>query len=122
MAQIKLAFLAYDEDDGEDAAARRTRLDRAEGLFKQYLDEHRERVMYLSNSPMPDYEGELELVAWYFLGRIAGDRGSRAEQRRWYEKVAGTESRNPGNMIVSKVRVLLREMDEAGGKEGGSAE
>lgn len=125
MAQVKLAFLAYDADDDEGPDshnARTARLDRAEKLFKNYLHEHPHSVMYLSNSPMPDYEGELELVAWYFLGRIAEDRGNTAEQRVWYEKIASTESENPGNIIVSKVAVLLRETDEAARKEGASAE
>ena len=122
MARLKLAFLVYDADDNETPAARATRLDRAEELFNAYLGEHPQSVMYLSNSPMPDYEGELEIVAWYFLGRIAGDRGDTGRRRMWYEKVARTKSRNPGNMIVSKVTVLLREMDHDGANEGAPAE
>ena len=115
-ARVKLAFLAYDADDDEGPdshEARRRRLDRAEALFRRYLDEHPQSVMYLSSSPLPDYEGELGLVAWYFLGRIAGDRGNTEEQRTWYEKIINAGSRNQGNMIVSKVTVLLRQMDEA---------
>ena len=124
MAEIKLAFLAYDVDDDEGPdshEARRRRLDRAEALFRRYLDEHPQSVMYLSSSPLPDYEGELGLVAWYFLGRIAGDRGNTEEQRAWYEKIIDAGSRNKGNMIVSKVTVLLRQMDEANAKQGEKA-
>ena len=122
MAEIKLAFLEYDADDDEgphDTEARNARLDRAEALFRRYLDEHPHSVMYLSSSPLPDYEGELELVAWYFLGRIAGDRGNTQEQCAWYQRIVETGSRNKGNMIVSKVTVLLRQMDQPHQGEGG---
>lgn len=111
MARIKLAFLAYDDDDNETESQRQARLDRAERLFTQYLDDHPQSVLYLSNSPMPDYEGELELVAWYFLGRIARDRGNIDQALAWFHKVADTGSENPSNMIVGKTNVLLREME-----------
>ena len=102
MAKLKVAFLAYDE---------RKDLDRAEALFTQVLDEHPDGVLYLSDSPVPDYEGELELVAHYFLGLIARERGDAAGARAWLEKVANQGSCNPANLIVAATSDLLRGMD-----------
>lgn len=66
LAELKFTFIAYDQYDD---------LDRAEQLFLAFLQTHPDDVMYLSQLPLPDYEGELQLVAYYFLGRIAQDRG-----------------------------------------------
>ena len=102
MAKLKVAFLAYDD---------RKDLDRAEALFTQVLDEHPDGALYLSDSPVPDYEGELELVAYYFLGLIARERGDARAARVWLERVANQGSCNPANLIVAATSDLLRGMD-----------
>lgn len=106
LAELKIAFIAYDEHEN---------LDRAEQLFHEFLDTHPQDVMYLSQAPLPDYEGELQLVAYYFLGRIAQDRGDTPGARRWFERIVTRGSRNPGNMIVGETATLLRHMDDTHG-------
>ncbi|MFH0964824.1 MAG: tetratricopeptide repeat protein [Planctomycetota bacterium] len=111
LAQLKIAFLTYDQWHN---------LDKAESLFREFLDKHPDGVMYLSEVSLPDYDGELELVAYYFLGRIASDRGRPDEARAWFDKILARGSANPANMIVGETTVLVRQMDEAARKQGGS--
>jgi len=106
LAELKVAFLAYDEAGD---------LDEAQRLFEHYLDTHPQTVVHLPQTPQRfEYFGELELVAWYFLGRIADDRGDRAEARRWFERIVRTGSRNPANFIVSETRLILKQADAPG--------
>ena len=111
MAELKIAWLAYDQHQD---------LDRAETLFTAFLDKHPEGVLYLSDTPLPDYDGELETVAWYFLGRIAHDRGNVEVARSWFERVDQQGSRNPANIVVGDTRAILRRMneDERKGRRG----
>ena len=98
LAQLKLAFLAYDE---------RGDIEGSRAQFQRYLDDHPESVMYLSRAPLPEYEGELELVAYYYLGRIAQQQGQADVASKWFEKIIQQGSQNPANMIVGETRVLL---------------
>lgn len=103
MAELKIAWLAYDQHRD---------LDRAEALFSAFLQNHPQGVLYLSDTPLPDYDGELETVAWYFLGRIARDRGNAEAARSWFERVDKAGSRNPANIVVGDTRAILRRMTE----------
>lgn len=107
MAQLKIAFMAYDEH--KDA-------DRAEELFRAFLDEHPDGLLRTLDSPLPDYEGELELVAYYFLGRIALDRGDTDAAREWLERIADRGSCNPANVIVAASSDLLRKIEARAGE------
>ena len=103
MAELKIAWLAYDQHQD---------LGRAEALFSAFLDKHPDGVLYLSETPLPDYEGELEIVAWYFLGRIARDRGDMEAARSWFQRVDERDSRNPANIVVGETRAILRRMTD----------
>ena len=99
LAELKVAFLVYDEAGD---------LDEAERLFVRFLETHRETVLHLPQTPQQfEYHGELELVAWHFLGRIAKDRGRPDEAHRWFQRIVETGSRNPANYIVSEARATV---------------
>ena len=105
LCQLKVAFLLY-ADHGN--------LQQAESLFRAYLDTHPKTVFFVADSPVAEYEGELELIAYYFLGRIAQDRGNLTQARRWFDKIVNAGSRNPGNYIVSEAKSAVREMASEG--------
>ena len=103
LADLKRAFLIYDEDGD---------LDRAEKLFIKFLDDHPEPVLHLPATPQAyEYFGELEVVAWFFLGKIAVDRSDPSAARIWFEKIVKTGSRNPANSLVAATRSILRKMN-----------
>jgi len=106
LAELKLAFLAYDEDRD---------LDRAEALFGEFLETHPGGVMFFPESPALEYEGELALVAEFFLGRIAYDRGNMAKARSHFEGITVEgRSKDEANLIVAEARTILRRMNEGG--------
>jgi len=102
LAELKVAFLVYDEDRD---------LERAESLFKAFLTRHPEGVVYVPQWPSNDYEGELELVAWFFLGQIAQERHRDAEALRCFNRVLEIGSRNRANLIVAEVESRVRMME-----------
>ena len=107
LAELKIAFLAYDEE--RDPAG-------AERLFREFLEKHPETILHLPESPKAfEYYGELQLVAYFFLGRIAQDRGDPREARRWYDRVVETGSVNPANYIIGETKTIIRRLDGAGG-------
>ena len=106
LAELKLAFLAYDEDRD---------LDQAETMFREFLERRPDGVMFFPESPAPEYEGELALVAEFFLGRIAYDRGNIAEARSRFERItAKGRSKDGANLIVAEAKTILRRMNESG--------
>jgi len=114
LAELKLAFFAYDEDKD---------LDRAEALLEEFLERHPDGVMFFLEWPSDEYEGPLELVAEFLLGRIAYDRGNVAEARARYERIAADgRSKDPANLIVSEAKTLLRRMNESAQPGGSTGE
>ncbi len=106
LAELKTAFLVY--DDGGD-------LDEAERRFQRYLDTHPDTVLHLPQTPEDfEYYGELQLVAWYFLGRIAEDRGQRDRAVGFFARVAEAGSRNPANFVVSDARSFIERFEREG--------
>lgn len=104
LAELKQAFLVYDEDKD---------VDRAKALFNKFLEDHPATIIHLPDWPREghEYYGELQLVAYFFLGRIAHDRSDLSEARRWYEHIIETGSRNPANYIVAQCRSFLDSID-----------
>lgn len=100
LAELKVAFLTYDEDGD---------LDRAEALLLRFCETHPQTVLHLPQTAQRfEYFGEVDLVAWFLLGKIAADRGRGTEARQWFERVVETGSRNPANYIVAESRSMLR--------------
>ena len=103
LAELKIAFLSYDQHED---------LNRAESLFHGFLKDHPDGVMYISDAPLPEYNGELELVAFYFLGKIAIERGDNEQGVSWFERIVKQGSRNPANIMVGQTSALLQRMQE----------
>jgi tetratricopeptide (TPR) repeat protein len=105
MAELKYAFLVYDEDGDRDGARE---------LFERFDEAHPDPVLHLPQTPQRfEYFGDVRLVAWYFLGRISQDEGNAAEARAWFEKVEKTGSRNPSNFILAESTAILGKMAPA---------
>ena len=103
LAELKVAFMAYDDGAVVDAKAQ----------FEQFLQRHPEPVVHTPESPRRDYFGNLRIVATYFLGRIAEDRGAPEAARAWYERTLEEVDRNPGNIIIASTRDRLRLLADA---------
>ena len=101
LSELKIAFLYYDAGDLNEAQAR----------FWQFLQDHPQTISHLPETPRRDYFGELQLVAYYFLGRIAQDQGDHETARKWFETVLETGSRNPANIIVADTHDIVRRLD-----------
>jgi len=105
LADLKAAFLVYDEQKD---------LDEAERLFKRFLEDHPETLLHLPETPENfEYHGELQLVAWYFLGQIAEDHGHAEDANRWFRRITDAGSRNPANYIVSEARAIVARKQRA---------
>ena len=113
LAELKLAFFAYDEDKD---------IEGAEVMFRRFLQAHPEGITFFLESPAPEYEGELELVAEFFLGRIAQDRSRDREARRIFEAIVAKGSRNEANLIVAETKTILRRMEEEDQQGGADSE
>ena len=106
LADLKAAFLIYDEQGD---------LNEAERLFRRFLKDHPGTLMHLPQTPDNfEYHGELQLVAWYFLGRIAEDHGREEEAYRWFTSITDAGSRNPANYIVSEARAIVARRQRVG--------
>lgn len=103
LAELKIAFLSYDQHED---------LNGAETLFLRFLKDHPDGVMYISDAPLPEYNGELELVAFYFLGKIAIERGDNQQGESWFKRIVKQGSRNPANIMVGQTKALLQRMQE----------
>lgn len=102
MAELKYAFLVYDEDGDREGARE---------LFERFDKMHPDPVLHLPLTPQRfEYFGDVRLVAWYFLGKIAQDEGNASEARSWFEKVAKTGSSNPSNFILAESKAILMKM------------
>ncbi len=102
LAELKYAFLVYDEE--------RDRV-RARKLFAAFNEKHPDPVLHLPQPPQRfEYFGDVRLVAWYFLARIAQDEGATAEARSWLEKIVDTGSSNPSNFILAEAKETLKGM------------
>jgi len=105
MAELKHAFLVYDEDGDREEARE---------LFERFDARHPDPVLHLPLTPQRfEYFGDVRLVAWYFLGKIAQDEGNASEARSWFEKVAKTGSSNPSNFILAESKAILMKMAPA---------
>jgi hypothetical protein len=99
LSELKVAFLVYED---------RHDLDRAETLVRRFLEQRSQRVRYFADSPTSEYEGELDLVAYFLLARIAKARGDDEQTVHWLERIVQQGSDNPANHIVAEADNQLR--------------